>query len=140
MSEWNPLKEINNFSKDVNSLLEKSPFSMFYGQGTPRVDIYQTEDDVILKAELPGVAKDDLDVFVDDEFIKLSGETRKSSEINDEHIYKTERYFGTFSRTIPLPVEVKSEEARAEYRDGILSITVPKSEAAKRKGRKINID
>lgn len=91
----------------------------------PRVDVYQTEKDVVVEAEIPGVSKEDLDIYIDENSIKLSS--------------RTERDYGSFSRTIPLPVEVKSEDAKAEYRDGILSITVPKVEPAKMKGRRIDI-
>jgi len=69
----------------------------------------------------------------------LSGETKRDTEYKNEHIYRTERYYGSFSRTIPLPVEVKSEQAKAEYKDGILTVTVPKVETTQMKGKKIDI-
>jgi HSP20 family protein len=69
----------------------------------------------------------------------LSGKSKKDNEYKDENVYRTERFYGSFSRTIPLPVEVKSDEAKAEYRDGILSIFVPKVEQAKMKGKRIDV-
>lgn len=82
---------------------------------SPRVDVYQTEKDVIVKAEIPGISKEDLDVYIYEDSIRLSGQSKMDDEYKDENIYKTERYYGSFLRTIPLPVEVKTEHATAEY-------------------------
>ncbi|MCX7747403.1 MAG: Hsp20/alpha crystallin family protein, partial [Clostridia bacterium] len=98
-----------------------------------------TDTDVVVKAEIPGITKEDLNVYVDENSIRLSGQSKRDNEYKDENIYRTERYYGSFSRTIPLPVEIKSEQAKAEYKDGILSITVPKVEQAKAKGKRIDI-
>jgi HSP20 family protein len=136
---WNPFREMDNFSKDISSLIDFSPFRFFGGMSSPRVDVFQTDTDVVVKAEIPGITKEDLNVYVDENSIRLSGQSKRDNEYKDENIYRTERYYGSFSRTIPLPVEIKSEQAKAEYKDGILSITVPKVEQAKAKGKKIDI-
>ena len=135
---WNPFRDMDNISREMSNWFD-FPSKIFGGASTPRVDVYQTESDVIVKAEIPGVAKEDLNVYIDEGTIKLSGQTRRENEFKDEDVYRAERYYGNFSRTIPLPAEVKSDQARAEYRDGILSITVPKVEPSKTKGRKIDI-
>lgn len=137
--EWNPFRDIDNFGRDMASFFERSPFGFFSRANSPRVDVYQTDKDVVVKAEIPGVSKEDLNVYIDENSIRLSGQFRKDDEYNDESVYRRERYYGSFSRTIPLPVEVKSDHAKAEYKDGILSITVPKIEQAKMKGRRIDI-
>ncbi|MDK2799716.1 MAG: hypothetical protein PWP27_2112 [Clostridiales bacterium] len=137
--EWNPFRDIDHLGREMGNLLENSPFRFLSGMTSPKVDIYQTDTDIIVKAEIPGVSKEDLNVYVDENAIRLSGHTKKNDEFKDENVYRTERYYGSFSRTIPLPVEVKSEEAKAEYKDGILSVTVPKVEPSKTKGRKIDI-
>lgn len=136
---WNPFRDIDNIGKEMNSFFENSPFGFFGKATSPRIDVYQTENDVVLKAEIPGVSKEDLNVYVDENSIRLSGQTKRDDEYKDDNVYRTERYYGSFTRTIPLPVEVKSEKAKAEYKDGILSITVPKVETTKMKGRKIDI-
>lgn len=130
--EWTPMRELD-------SIFERSPFRYFNGLTSPRVDVYQTDRDIIVKAEIPGVTKEDINLYIDDNSIRLSGQAKKNTEFNDENVYKTERYYGGFSRTIPLPVEIKSEEASAAYKDGILSITVPKVEQSKTRGKKIEI-
>ncbi|MCR4435224.1 MAG: Hsp20/alpha crystallin family protein [Clostridiales bacterium] len=136
---WNPFRDIDNIGREMTNFLENTPFGFFGKATSPRVDVYQTEKDVVVKAEIPGVSKEDLNVYVDENSIRLSGQTKRDDEFKSENMYRTERYYGSFSRTIPLPVEVKSEQASAEYKDGILSITVPKIEASKMKGRRIDI-
>lgn len=132
---WNPFREID---RDMFKFIENMPFS-FGKSASPRVDVYETDDKIVVKAEIPGVSKEDLNIYVNEKSIRLSGQTKRENEFNDENAYHSERYFGSFSRTIPLPVEVKSEEAEASYKDGILSITLPKAEPTKNRGRKIDI-
>ncbi|HHY82999.1 MAG TPA: Hsp20/alpha crystallin family protein [Clostridiales bacterium] len=133
---WNPFRDMDIMNRDFGSFFDL-PNRLF--GSSPRVDVYQTDKEVIVKAEIPGVSKEDLNLYVDENTVKLSGQTRKEDKYNDENVYRTERYYGSFSRTIPLPVEVKSEEAKAEYKDGILTITVPKMEPSKARGRRIDI-
>ena len=134
--EWNPLREME---REMTNFFDRSPFS-FFGMGTyPRVDVYQTENDIIVKAEMPGVSKEVLNVYVEDNLLRLSGRTKRHEEFKDENVYRTERRYGSFSRTISLPAEVKSEQVKASYNDGILSITLPKAEPSKIRGRKIDI-
>lgn len=136
---WNPFRDLDNMSREMDNFSD-FPSKLFGSFSTPKVDVYQTEKDVIVKAEIPGVSKEDLNLYIDESYVRLSGQTKKENEFKDENTYRTERYYGNFSRTIPLPVEVKSEQAKAEYKDGILSITVPKIEPSKTKGRKVEIN
>lgn len=134
---WNPFRDIDNIGREINSFFDY-PAKLFAGH-SPRVDVYQTEDDVVVKAEIPGVSREDLSLYVDDRSVRISGETRREEKYSENDTYRSERYYGSFSRTVPLPAEVKPDEARAEYKDGILTVTVPKSEPSKSKGRKIDI-
>lgn len=136
---WEPFREMENFSRGIGNFFDFSPFRFFSGMNSPRVDVYQTDTDVVVKAEIPGITKEDLNVYVDENSIRLSGQSRRDNQYKDENIYRTERYYGSFSRTISLPAEIKAEQAKAVYKDGILSITVPKAEPAKTKGKKIDI-
>lgn len=136
---WNPFRDVDNVEKGVSNFIDYLPTRLFGGISSPRVDIYQTQTDVVVKAEIPGVSKDDLNLYIDENSVRLSGQAKKESEFKEENIYRAERYYGSFSRTIQLPVEVKSEKAKAEYKDGILSIVVPKLEPSKPKGRRIDI-
>ncbi len=134
---WNPFRELDHMRRELDSMLDWP--SRMQGILAPRVDVYQTENDIIVKAEIPGVAKEDLDLYIDNNSLRLAGTTRREQELNEENAYRTERYFGSFSRTIPFPVEVKPDEAVAEYKDGILSIRVPKAQPSRSNGRRIQL-
>ncbi|HHW48011.1 MAG TPA: Hsp20/alpha crystallin family protein [Clostridiaceae bacterium] len=136
--EWNPFKELDNFGKEMGNWFERFPFR-FLSASTPKVDVYETDTDLIMKAEIPGVSKEDLNVYVDENSIRLSGQTKRSDEFKDDQVYRSERYYGSFSRTIPLPVEIKADQVSAKYKDGILTITAPKVEPSKTKSRRIDI-
>ncbi len=138
LTPWNPFRDVDNISRELSSLFD-FPSRFLSRISSPRVDVYQTENDVVVKAEIPGVSKEDLDLYIDENSINFSGQTKRESEFKDENAYRAERYYGSLSRTIPLPVEVRAEQAKAEYKDGILSITVPKAEPLKTKRRKIDI-
>ncbi|NMB45909.1 MAG: Hsp20/alpha crystallin family protein [Firmicutes bacterium] len=133
---WRPLRDL---SREMMDLFERGPFPYWGEWKLPRVDIYQTESEVIVRAEIPGVDKQDLQLYVDEHTVRLAGQFKQSEEFKDEHIYRSERHYGSFSRAIPLPVEVKPERAKAEYRDGILSVTIDKKEPGKQNGRHIDI-
>jgi len=106
---------------------------------TPRTDIYHTDKMVILKSELPGIPREDMEVTVENTYVKLSGQKRRIPVLDDEEIYRTEQFYGRFSRIIPLPYEVQPDKAIAEYKDGILTVIIPKSDNKTSHGRKLDI-
>ena len=97
------------------------------------MDLRETDSDVVLKADLPGVKKDDLSVEVTPEAVTLKGESGEAKEEKREGYYCCERAWGSFERVVPLPVEVKADQAKAKFADGVPEITVPKTEAVKAK-------
>jgi len=135
---WNPFREVDSISRDMETFFERSPFGFFSRATAPRVDVFETEKDVVVKAEIPGVSKEDLNVYVDENSIRLSGETKRDTE------YKMNIYTGlkditeAFQEQFP-SCRSKSEQAKAEYKDGILTVTVPKVETTQMKGKKIDI-
>ncbi|WDC84406.1 Hsp20/alpha crystallin family protein [Caloramator sp. mosi_1] len=128
-----PFREIERLRRQMDSLFSFEEFER------PRIDVIETENEIKVKAEIPGISKDDLDIVVYDEEVRITGEFKKSDEYKDEHLRRVERYYGNFSRTIPLPAEVKAEEARAEYKDGILTLTIPKSDRQTSRGKRIKL-
>ena len=98
--------------------------------------IYEDADNVFVKAELPGLKKEDIDVSLENGELSISGE-RKGANLKDAKTLRTERFAGRFQRTIVLPAEVKADQVNAHYQDGVLTITLPKAEAAKPKQIKI---
>lgn len=141
-----PFEEIERFFEEA----WRRPFSLL-GSLMPRlktetevvapaVDIYEEGDDLVFKAELPGLKKDDIEVKVTDDFITISGEKKKEEKIEEKNYYRYERSYGSFSRTFRLPLEVQTDKAKAKFENGVLEIRIPKSEEAKTKERKLQIE
>lgn len=105
----------------------------------PRLDLYQTDREVVVTAELPGlVSKDDVEITATEDSLTIRGEIKRSQEASDRSYHRTERFYGTFARTINLPAEVEPEKATASYQNGILEIRLPK--AAQQRQRRIQIN
>ncbi len=101
--------------------------------GAPGVDVYEEKDDVVAKAELPGLAKDDVEVQIAGSTLTLKGEKKKREEVKAENYHYCERSHGSFVRNIELPCEVKSDQVKASFKDGVLEVRMPKTEEAKKK-------
>lgn len=104
----------------------------------PAVDMYETDTEVVVKAELPGVNKDDIDLSVEDDVLRLSGESRHEEQVNEEGYHRRELRYGSFRRVVPLPAAVKQHEIAASFDNGILTIRAPKAEE-KARGKKVEI-
>ncbi|HVP35387.1 MAG TPA: Hsp20/alpha crystallin family protein, partial [Terriglobales bacterium] len=112
------------------------------GIWSPNVDIAETKDEIVLSAELPGFKKEDIKLSVEDHTITLSGEKKSEYEKEDkkENYYRLERRFGSFTRSFALPTPVQADKVKASYKDGILKVTLPKSEEAKKKEIPISVN
>ena len=117
-----------------------SPFEDLQEGWTPAVNVYEEKGKVIVKAELPGMKKEELEVYMTGENLNIAGERKAENEEKTAETYRSERYFGRFHRSFPLPSPVKEEKIEAHYKDGILTIICPKTEEAKRKQVEIKID
>ena len=107
---------------------------------TPNVDIFEEGDNIVLKSEMPGMTKEDIEVNLTDDTITLSGEKKKEEKVEKKNYYRFERSFGSFKRCFALPSEVQSDKAKASFKNGVLEIKIPKSEEAKKKEKKIKIE
>ena len=105
----------------------------------PPVDIYETEDAIVLKAELPGIDPKDVEVRVEDNTLYLKGERNYEKEVNEQNYHRIERSYGSFARSFTLPNSISAEKVKAEYKDGLLTLTMPKREEAKPKTIKIDV-
>ena len=131
---WEPFREIAALQNDVGRLM-----SAFLGQANgetarnwvPTVDVWETEQEVVYAFDLPGIPEDKIAVEFDDGSLTVSGERERTDEVGDDRFYRFERRFGSFSRTVGLPQGVSEQDVKADYRDGVLSITVSKPEAPK---------
>lgn len=139
----NSLDKVRKDLMDVferNGGEEQSWFAPFFGgfEG-PAIDIEETDGEIDITAELPGLEEKDFKVEVSGENLVIRGEKRSSKEEKKKDYYYSERSYGTFCRTVPLPAEVDQEKAEAKYKDGILKIRLPKSEQARKKQIKVEV-
>jgi HSP20 family protein len=106
----------------------------------PTVDILESNGDIVVKAELPGVKKEDIDVTLTEDTITISGEKKKEEEVKKKDYYRYESSYGSFCRTFSLPAEVQSGKAKTKMKDGVLEIRIPKTEAEKKKEVKVKVE
>jgi HSP20 family protein len=101
------------------------------GVWNPAVDLYEDKDNVIVKAELPGLKREDIEVSLHDGTLSISGVRKSDEKVENAEVRRTERFVGRFQRAITLPSSVKSDQVNAHYKDGVLTVTLPKAEEAK---------
>ena len=137
---WNPWREMNILPHRLNHLLADSFFhpsrsedELSLGTWYPMVDIYDGDDRIVIKAELPGMEKKDISVDVKDQVLTLRGERNHDNEVKEENYYRRERACGKFQRAFRLPADVNSDNIKADFKDGLLKIEVPKPEKQKPK-------
>jgi HSP20 family protein len=138
-ASWSALDRWSNLRDELNSFFE-TPFwsglgrtgQLFTGW-SPALDLYQSGDHFLAVVELPGMRKEDIDISLHDGTLTISGERKRDSDKNGETAQRTERYVGTFRRSISLPTRVDANKVSATYEDGILRVTLPKAEEAKPK-------
>lgn len=106
----------------------------------PSLDVYEEKDAVVVKAELPGMKKEDVEVNLAGENLTIKGEKKEDKEVKEEDYYRRERSYGSFLRTVALPCEVKSDEIKASFKDGVLEVRMPKTEDAKKKSIAVKIE
>ncbi|MEJ7554401.1 MAG: Hsp20/alpha crystallin family protein [Aquificaceae bacterium] len=135
---WNPFAEIERIRREFDRLLEELvPREEGERVFAPVVDVYETDQELVVKAELPGVKKENVEVSIRDNALYIRGEKKEEREEKTEAYHRVERVYGRFERVLPLPTDVKVESAKAEFKDGVLEIRIPKAEGAKE--RKIEI-
>ena len=141
--KYNPLRELRTMQEQMNRLLNLSWNHELGGEDIkegiwqPAVDIYETEESIVIKAELPDVDQKDIEVRIEDNTLTLKGERKHESDVKKENYHRIERYFGTFQRSFSLPATIRQENVSAICEKGVLTITLPKKEETKPK--QINI-
>ncbi len=133
LAVWTPFAELERLRREFDKLFEEFIPARAEKEEilAPPVDVYETDSEVVVKAELPGVKKEDIDVTIKENAVHIKAEKKEEKEEKTENVYRVERFYGTVERIVPLPTEVKSEEAKAEYKDGVLEIRIPKVKVTK---------
>jgi HSP20 family protein len=133
---WEPAREIVSLREAMDRLFNEAfthPFWPATGFQSLAVDMYQTEDDVVVRAALPGLKSDDVQISITGDLLTIKGEFKEKSEAKEKAYHLREQRYGAFERTLGLPTAVVADKAKAEFEDGILTITLPKAEEAKPK-------
>lgn len=140
---WQPLREIDTLQREMNRLFDSlasasdgEPAGMAF---VPPAELEETGDAIHLRLEVPGIDAQDLDVQVTAEAVAISGDRKSATKTEENGMTRSEFRYGKFRRVIPLPMRVKNTEVKAEYKDGILNLTLPKAEEEKNKVVKVNI-
>jgi HSP20 family protein len=140
---WNPWQEFNAIQRQINRLFDEdtlpSTFSDRSFSRVPAAELKETEDAIHLKVELPGIEAKDLDLQVAENSVYLSGERKSEAKTEDKGVIKSEFHYGKFQRVIPLPTRIQNTNVTADYKDGILNLTLPKAEEEKNKVVKVNL-
>lgn len=142
MIRWDPTRDLMTLRQAMEKLFEESVvrpsgFTFEFGGGNIPIDIYQTENNVIVKATLPGVKPEEVDISITGEVLTIKAERKEEKEIKEKDYFRKENRYGMVSRSITLPVEVKTDKAEASFDNGVLNLTLPKSEVAKPKQIKV---
>jgi len=149
---WNPTRELATWPSDLFGIqreMNKMFNNFFRGDiqdedsaimaWTPAVDIAEHDDEYLVKVELPGVNKEDVKITIESNVLTIRGEKKQEKETKKENYHRVERNYGSFQRSFTLPSTVKSEKIDASYKDGILSVSLPKAEEAKPKQIEVKV-
>jgi HSP20 family protein len=142
LTKWEPFSDLVSLRDDMDRF-----FETFFGQHpedregfwTPILDIEESNGNIVVKAEIPGMEKDEIKVSVRNNMLSISGERKQEIETKDKTFHRIERSYGKFSRTITLPSEVDADKIKAAYKDGVLNIILPKPESMKPKQIEVEI-
>lgn len=143
--KWTPFADLPALRREVERLFDRFlgelPRLDLSGMGwTPHLDMTETKESLIVKAELPGLEVKDLSITISGNTLTLKGEKRQVKEEQDEHHHLVERSYGAFARTVELPTTVAAGKVKAAFKNGVLTITLPKTEEAKRKAISIEVE
>jgi HSP20 family protein len=142
---WPGFGRLSSLRDELDRLFE-SPWtelartSQLLSGWTPALDIHEDKDNFIVRAELPGMKREDIDVSLHDGALSISGERKMEQKFEEAEVYRTERFFGKFQRTVALPAAVAADKVKAQYKDGVLTVTLPKTEEAKPKQISVNVN
>jgi HSP20 family protein len=151
VAPWRPSMDLTRWDRDMERMMGDFfgrrpwwPERWFRTEGVeltaPVVDLYEEKDDIVVKAELPGIDKNNIEVNLADHTLTIKGEKKKEEEIKEENYYRSERSYGSFVRTLELPKDVHTDKVKATFKNGILEVRLPKTEEAKAKEVKVKVD
>jgi HSP20 family protein len=143
MNRWEPSRGATTLQEQLNrvfgDMLERAGDESNLTPWAPAVDIFETEHELVVQADLPDVNPQDLDIRVENNILTIRGERKFENKVNEENYLRVERAYGSFSRSFSLANSVKSDAIKADYQNGVLTLSIPKREEAKPKQIKVNV-
>jgi len=142
LSTWTPTDRMATLRDEMNRLFDFSWPSRDTGLlsgWSPPLDVFEEKDNFFVVCELPGMKKEEIDITVRDNTLSISGERKVATECKEGQVFRSERYFGKFQRSVTLPATVDAKKVHATYKDGVLHIELPKSEEAKQKHIEVSV-
>jgi len=145
MNIWSPFRHLSLLRDEIDRLFDSplnaltSNSQQFLNGWLPTIDVYEDRDHLVLKAELPGMKKEDINIQLQGDVLTLSGERKEEEVFDKAETYRAERFLGKFQRSLTLPVSVDASKVQASYKDGILAVTLPKAEEAKPKQIEVKV-
>ncbi|SRR6266700_2761665 len=144
ITRWEPFRGVNTlqdqFNRLFNDVFDRKAGESSLTAWAPAVDIYETEHELVVKADLPEVDPKDLDVRVENNILTIRGERKFEKKVNEDNYLRVERAYGSFARSFTLANTVNSDAIKADYQDGVLTLTIPKREEAKPKQIKVDVN
>jgi HSP20 family protein len=140
---WEPFRDLISLREAMDRLFEESFIRPRTGWLAPvgaealAVDVYETDQDVIVKSSVPGVKPEDIDITITGDTLTIKGETKSEEKVEKANYIRQERRYGAFARSLTLPTSIVAENAKAEFEDGVLTLTLPKAEEVKPKAIKV---
>ena len=145
LNVWSPFRHLSMLRDEIDRLFDSplnaltSNSQQFLSGWLPSIDLYEDRDHLVLRAEIPGMKKEDIDISLHGDVLTLSGERKEDEAFEKAETYRTERFLGKFQRSLTLPVSVDANKVQAAYKDGILTVTLPKAEEAKPKHIEVKV-
>ena len=141
---WPTFGRLTSLRDEIDRLFEEPLAELARGSRllsgwTPALDIFEDKDNLVVKAELPGMKREEIQVSLHDGSLGISGERKSETKHEDAEVYRSERFVGRFQRTVTLPAPVSGDKVKAQYKDGILTITLPKTEESKPKQIEVSV-
>jgi HSP20 family protein len=140
ITRWEPFREMESLRDAMERLFEERslrPSVPFWGPESLAIDMWETDENVVIKTSIPGLKPEEIDISVTGDSLSIRAETKEEEEIRRENYLRRERRFGSLCRTVTLPGGLKTDEAEADYSDGVLTLTFPKMEEVKPKSIKV---
>ena len=153
VTPWRPFMDLTRWERDMDRIMED-----FFDRRmrpwwperwarrevmeleAPAVDLFEDKNEIVVKAELPGMEKENVEVKLTDHMLTIKGEKKKAEEIKEENYYRSERSYGSFIRTLELPADVHADKVKATFKNGVLEVRLPKTEEAKAKEMKVKVE